>query len=112
VVRIFKTIIKFLVFIILLLVIGGYIGYQYLGLSGQDAVVSSGIVFGHIVGLYQGIRHGQRYIVELSIAVSILSLPLVLISLSLRQSHHDLVMSYAYFAIGFSFIVTTIFSAR
>lgn len=89
--------------------IGTYVIYKFVGTySGQDALCISGIVTGIAVGLWFGKRRGLVSVMPILWASLLVSIPLVVLSLSLAHALQDLVESIAPLSIGFSLLASNI----
>ncbi|WHI52739.1 hypothetical protein P3339_08245 [Microbulbifer sp. MLAF003] len=92
---------------LMLLFIGvGTIGFYKLAgtYSGQDAICLSGLIAGICVGLWYGKANGVQAIYAVLACAVILSLPLVILSLSMAYANQDYAESLAFFSIGFALL--------
>ena len=104
-----KTMIRhiFVIFVsMLLLIVAGTIGlYKLVGtFSGQDAICLSGIFAGILIGVWYGKAKGLGAINSIMLCATLLSIPLVGLSLVMSHANQDYVESLAYFSIGFSLL--------
>lgn len=90
----------------LLLIVAGTIGlYKFVGtFSGQDAICLSGIFAGILIGVWYGKAKGLGAINSILLCATLLSIPLVGLSLVISHANQDYVESLAYFSIGFSLL--------
>ncbi|VUD69421.1 hypothetical protein TDB9533_04790 [Thalassocella blandensis] len=79
--------------------------YKLVGtVSGQDAICLSGIFAGALIGVWYGKEKGLCAINSILLSATVLSIPLVALSLLMSQANQDYVESLAYFSVGFALL--------